>query len=343
MRRATKCCAWSRSASKANTKGRDTAARYGGEEFVVVLPQTSLENAITVAEQIRHAVESKKIVKRSTGETLGSITLSIGVAKYVPGEPIADTINRADACLYAAKRAGRNRVMSEWNVDATEKKSACLRPQSRLRDGVDLVVAWSEMLRADNSWLTKIFCLRRRDGVATLTLNRPAGTQQPQQRSDRRHSRGAARAGEGRRRQGVDRHRRGARVLRGRRFVERGFQRRRQRDRSAKASRIRWRSATIRWCAILPALPSRWCRRSTALPRAAASGLALVRRHRDRCEVCLFRSGVRTEARARAGHGLHLVFPAASGPCAIARAGVAGRSVAGGKGRRVGLDLGLRR
>ena len=109
---------------KSNTKGRDTAARYGGEEFVVVLPQTSVDNAITIAEQIRHAVETKKIVKRSTGETLGSITLSIGVAKYVLGEPIADTVNRADACLYAAKRAGRNRVMSEWNVDATEKKSA---------------------------------------------------------------------------------------------------------------------------------------------------------------------------------------------------------------------------
>jgi diguanylate cyclase len=109
---------------KGNTKGRDTAARYGGEEFVVVLPQTSVDNAITIADQIRRSVESKKIVKRSTGETLGSITLSIGVAKYIPGEPIADTINRADACLYAAKRAGRNRVMSEWTVDATEKKSA---------------------------------------------------------------------------------------------------------------------------------------------------------------------------------------------------------------------------
>ncbi|MCE9524028.1 MAG: GGDEF domain-containing protein [Alphaproteobacteria bacterium] len=109
---------------KGNTKGRDTAARYGGEEFVVVLPQTSIDNAITVAEQIRHAVETKKIVKRSTGETLGSITLSLGVARYAPGEPIADTINRADACLYAAKRAGRNRVMSEWTIDATEQKSA---------------------------------------------------------------------------------------------------------------------------------------------------------------------------------------------------------------------------
>jgi diguanylate cyclase len=105
---------------KSNTKGRDTAARYGGEEFVVALPQTSLANAMTVADHIRIAVESKKIVKRSTGETLGSITLSIGVAQHVAGEPIGDTLARADACLYAAKRAGRNRVVGENALNATE-------------------------------------------------------------------------------------------------------------------------------------------------------------------------------------------------------------------------------
>jgi diguanylate cyclase len=107
---------------KSNTKGRDTAARYGGEEFVVALPKTSFEGAVTVAEHIRAAVESKKIVKRSTGETLGSITLSIGVAKHVVGEPIADTLGRADACLYAAKRSGRNRVVGETSLNATELK-----------------------------------------------------------------------------------------------------------------------------------------------------------------------------------------------------------------------------
>lgn len=109
---------------KANTKGRDTAARYGGEEFAVILPHTSIENAIKLAEQIRRAVESKKIVKRSTGETLGSITMSLGVAKFAPGEAILDVVNRADQCLYAAKRSGRNRVMSEWTVDVTETKTA---------------------------------------------------------------------------------------------------------------------------------------------------------------------------------------------------------------------------
>jgi diguanylate cyclase len=108
---------------KANTKGRDTAARYGGEEFVVALPQTTLANAITVAEHIRAAVESKKIVKRSTGETLGSISLSIGVAQFKLGEQISETLSRADACLYAAKRSGRNRVIGESALTATEAKT----------------------------------------------------------------------------------------------------------------------------------------------------------------------------------------------------------------------------
>lgn len=105
---------------KANTKGRDIAARYGGEEFVVALPQTSYANALTVAEQIRIAVETKKIIKRSTGETLGSITLSLGVARYAPGELITATLERADASLYAAKRSGRNRVIGEDALAATE-------------------------------------------------------------------------------------------------------------------------------------------------------------------------------------------------------------------------------
>jgi diguanylate cyclase len=109
---------------KSNVKGRDTAARFGGEEFVVILPETSLINARRVAENIRKAVESKKIVKRSTGETLGSITLSIGVAQFAKGEPAAETVNRADTCLYAAKHAGRNRVYGEQDLGAVEAPAA---------------------------------------------------------------------------------------------------------------------------------------------------------------------------------------------------------------------------
>jgi diguanylate cyclase len=101
-----------------NVKGRDTAARYGGEEFVVILPQTELMGAVNLAKQIRSKVESKKLVKKSTGDILGVITISAGVTQYNPQESAADFVSRADACLYAAKHAGRNCVISEKDSDA---------------------------------------------------------------------------------------------------------------------------------------------------------------------------------------------------------------------------------
>ena len=101
-------------------KGRDTAARYGGEEFAVILPFTGLSNAVSLADHIRERLATKKIVNRRTGERLGSITLSIGAAEYVPGEPVSQLITRADAALYVAKREGRNRVMSEAGLKDTE-------------------------------------------------------------------------------------------------------------------------------------------------------------------------------------------------------------------------------
>ena len=96
-----------------NVKGRDTAARYGGEEFGVLLRGTSLDAATKVAEQIRMTVENKKLVKKSTGDVLGTITISIGVAQIAAGEPIEAVIRRADACLYGAKHHGRNLVINQ--------------------------------------------------------------------------------------------------------------------------------------------------------------------------------------------------------------------------------------
>lgn len=107
-----------------NVKGRDTAARYGGEEFVLILPSTSLDNARGLAEQIRRVVQTKKVVKRSSGETLGSITISLGVARLRPGEDPAETVRRADSCLYSAKRGGRNMVITEDQLSV----NAVLRP-----------------------------------------------------------------------------------------------------------------------------------------------------------------------------------------------------------------------
>jgi diguanylate cyclase len=91
-------------------KGRDIAARYGGEEFAVILPQTTLDGARALAEQIRRAVATHRIRFKASGRELGRITLSIGCAQYRTGEPIAELIQRADEALYHAKRLGRNRV-----------------------------------------------------------------------------------------------------------------------------------------------------------------------------------------------------------------------------------------
>jgi diguanylate cyclase len=98
---------------KNNVKGQDIAARYGGEEFAVLLPHTSLGSATTLADQIRRAVMSKDLMKRSTGEHLGRVTVSIGVAALRPDDTAQSLIERADICLYAAKRSGRNRVINE--------------------------------------------------------------------------------------------------------------------------------------------------------------------------------------------------------------------------------------
>jgi diguanylate cyclase len=104
---------------KQNVKGQDTAARYGGEEFAVILPNTVLRSAITVADHIRRAVMTKELMKRSTGEHLGRVTISIGVATLHKSDGPQALIERTDACLYAAKRHGRNRVMCETDPEVT--------------------------------------------------------------------------------------------------------------------------------------------------------------------------------------------------------------------------------
>ncbi|SLN77420.1 GGDEF domain-containing protein [Oceanibacterium hippocampi] len=91
-------------------KGEDLVARYGGEEFAVLLPRTRLADACTVAEQLRQRLSEKRLVQKSTGQSVGRITMSLGVALLRPGEQACDFIQRADTALYAAKDGGRDRV-----------------------------------------------------------------------------------------------------------------------------------------------------------------------------------------------------------------------------------------
>jgi diguanylate cyclase len=98
-------------------RGGDTVARYGGEEFAAILPGANLDAAFKVAERMRETVSSKIISRRRQGqansEILGSITLSMGLARLRPGDSMDDLIGRADESLYLAKRSGRNRVIGE--------------------------------------------------------------------------------------------------------------------------------------------------------------------------------------------------------------------------------------
>jgi diguanylate cyclase (GGDEF)-like protein len=89
----------------------DVAARYGGDEFVVLLPDTDLDGALDVARRIEAAIRALGLSHARS--RFGRITLSIGVAQQVP-EPNhrpQEMLQRADRALYAAKQAGRNRIM----------------------------------------------------------------------------------------------------------------------------------------------------------------------------------------------------------------------------------------
>jgi diguanylate cyclase len=101
---------------RSNIKGRDIAVRMGGEEFAVLLPDTSLDGAASLAERFRQLVAQGRIRRNDGEEFIGHITLSLGVASADEDDSLESLIERADTALYAAKRSGRNRV----NVARTE-------------------------------------------------------------------------------------------------------------------------------------------------------------------------------------------------------------------------------
>ena len=95
-------------------KGRDVVARFGGEEFVVFLPETPIEGAVRVAEMIRTSIAGKALKRRDTGETFGSITVSLGVSSFRhDNDTLLTLIKRADDALYSSKHNGRDRVTKE--------------------------------------------------------------------------------------------------------------------------------------------------------------------------------------------------------------------------------------
>ena len=95
---------------KDSIKGKDLASRVGGEEFAILLPDTPFDGAMKLADDMRITFERLDLKKKSTGESLGKITLSFGVTTYKKGEVVEDFVHRADEALYQSKNTGRNKV-----------------------------------------------------------------------------------------------------------------------------------------------------------------------------------------------------------------------------------------
>lgn len=89
----------------------DRLCRWGGEEFLVMAPHTSIADAAMLAEKLRHSVAAADLLDDRT------VTISIGVAGLRPGEGQRRLIRRADQCLYQAKAAGRNCIVTEREVE----------------------------------------------------------------------------------------------------------------------------------------------------------------------------------------------------------------------------------
>jgi diguanylate cyclase len=94
-------------------RGQDLVARFGGEEFAVILYQTALAGAKTVAESIRSFFAVTSLKAKMSSRNLGSVTVSIGVASFRSGDSPESLVHRADRGLYLAKREGRNRIAAE--------------------------------------------------------------------------------------------------------------------------------------------------------------------------------------------------------------------------------------
>jgi diguanylate cyclase len=102
------------------SKDYHVVARYGGEEFGIVLPNTAIEEARIIAEKVRSTVESKRLLRKSTNEDLGNISVSLGVSQYRNSESVECLIERCDTNLYKSKQTGRNRI----TVDAAGSADA---------------------------------------------------------------------------------------------------------------------------------------------------------------------------------------------------------------------------
>ncbi|TRX00518.1 GGDEF domain-containing protein [Candidatus Methylobacter oryzae] len=89
------------------------AARYGGEEMAIIMPDTQINTALEVAENIRTSLSQYPLKLKGSKKSIGTVTISIGVSCFKINDTVESLIERADRAMYRAKENGRNQVMSE--------------------------------------------------------------------------------------------------------------------------------------------------------------------------------------------------------------------------------------
>ena len=98
------------SSLKRSIKKTDFVARFGGEEFVIILPDSDINSAMVVAEQLRKIVSAGKLTDKGKNVSYGKTMVSIGVTQFRASDLSNEIVSRADKALYLAKDRGRNRV-----------------------------------------------------------------------------------------------------------------------------------------------------------------------------------------------------------------------------------------
>src|SRR3989339_952233 len=101
---------------KSHLRKNDIASRYGGEEFLILLPETEIDGATAVAQKIKDNLAKKEWKLKETGESMGRVTVSMGIALYRLNEPEEALIKRADDALYLAKNNGRDRIITQDEI-----------------------------------------------------------------------------------------------------------------------------------------------------------------------------------------------------------------------------------
>jgi diguanylate cyclase len=102
---------------RSQVQGDALAARLEGDRFAIVMPRTGVDLAEAMGARVNRAIKAKQLTRKSTGDTIGSITLSAGVACHRSPEDAGALLKRTETCLTAAKHAGRDRIVTDLQFD----------------------------------------------------------------------------------------------------------------------------------------------------------------------------------------------------------------------------------